>query len=194
MNLTISGIRLMLFTTFLVVTSSCDSDDSTPLMEEEIEEMSEIFFKGSTWLPTSGLVIDNGEIGNHYNLELGITDGNLVSQFGRISISTTMNSGSTFALAFFMSSFGTDQFSSGTFEFVNQWEVSQSEGNVFFSGEFIEMNNTQIVAMHPLSGGTISISGTIPDLTLELDLELLQSGSPTPLKLTGKYSGSFEFE
>ncbi len=169
---------LLSFVLILVigVFSSCGSDDT-----EEI--INEILFDGKTLVGENGVAVDVGSSENHYEFTFAISDGDInhVSGSGSIQFSTSAE----FYLLFGAASLGTNQFNTGTFQFKSVIDAVPDD-NFFFSGSFKEGGNSQTLNV---TDGTITISGTSPNYTLQFDLTL--TGDK---KLTGAFVGTFTLE
>lgn len=152
--------------------------------EEEEEAENEIIFDGTSYEGTDGLLVDVGVEANiapdHYTRKFAIANGAVsYESTGNFSISTS----ASFALIFGASSLGTGEFKTGEFQF-RPSAGSVPDANFFFSGMF-KANGVWT----SINGGTMTISGTSPDYTVELDITL--NGGKT---VTGAFVGTFDVE
>lgn len=156
--------------------SSCGSDDAEDIINE-------LLFDGTTLVGENGIAVDLGDSESHYEFSFAISDGdiNYTASSGSFQFSTS----SKFFLSFGAASLGTDQFGTGTFQFRSSVDATPDD-NFFFSGTFIDIENSSTLSV---TDGTITISGTSPNFTLQFDLTL--TGGK---KLTGAFVGTFELE
>lgn len=169
-------ILLILSVTSIALFSSCGSDDTT----EEI--INEIIFDGTTLVGQNGIAVDVGTNENHYEFNFAISDGNII--YNSSSSSFQYSNSSEFIYSFGAAALG-NQFRTGIFEFRDVIDATPN-GNFFFSGTFVDITNSD---QFSVTDGTITISGTSPDYTLEFDLTLTGSRA-----MTGAFVGTFEIE
>lgn len=153
--------------------------------EEEEEVENGIIFDGTTYVGTDGLLVDVGveaDIApNHYTRKFAISD--KVLSYNSSSGNFSVRTDASFALVFGASSLGTDEFKTGEFQF-RPSAGSVPDDNFFFSAMF-KANGTWT----SVNGGTMKISGTSPDYTVELDITL--NGGE---EVTGAFVGTFDVE
>ncbi len=171
----IKNLLCLLSISTIVLLSSCGSDDTEDIINE-------ILFDGETLVGENGIVVDLGDSEDHYEVTFAISDGdiNYISSSGSFQFSTSAD----FYLLFGAASLGTDQFNTGTFQFRTVVDAVPDD-NFFFSGSFKEGGSPAI----NVTEGTITISGSSPNYTLQFDLTL--TGDK---KLTGAFVGTFELE
>lgn len=159
----------------ILLTSSCGSDDSTAAV------VNELLFDGTSLEGASGIVVDIGATDDHYTQLFAISDGDM--NYNGSTGSFQFQTSSKFFLSLGAASLGNSQFSTGTFEY-RQLASSVPDVSHFYSGTFVDIDNSQTLSV---TGGTITISGSSPNYTLQFDLTL--TGGK---KLTGAYVGTFE--
>ena len=171
------NIFLTLSIASFLVFSSCGSDDSTQ------DIINELFFDGTSLVGMEGIAVDRGEDEDHYEFAFAISDGsmNYNASSGGFQFSTS----SQFIFSFGAASLGSSQFSTGTFEFRSVIDAAP-DGNYFFSGAFVDIENS---STHLVTNGTITISGSSPDYTLQFDVTFADGKT-----LTGAFVGTFELE
>ncbi len=155
--------------------SSCGNDDDT----EDI--INEIIFDGTTLVGENGIAVDIGDSETHYEFNFAISDGDI--NYVASSESFQFSTSASFYFLFGAASLGTDQFKTGTFQFKSVIDAVPDD-NFFFSTTFKEGGNSPTLSV---TDGTITISGSSPNYTIQFDLTLTGGRS-----LTGAFVGTFE--
>lgn len=170
-------IFLTLSIASLLIFSSCGNDDSTQ------DIINELFFDGTSLVGEEGIAVDRGQEENHYELSFAISDGNI--NYNASSGGFQFSTSSKFIFSFGARSLGSSQFSAGTFEFRSVIDAVP-DANYFFSGVLVDIDNSNT---HSVTDGTITISGSSPDYTLQFDVTFTDGKT-----LTGAFVGTFELE
>jgi len=156
----------------ILLISSCGSDDGGDTsVENQVTLGDEIFDINN------GGFVDFGE-------SEGTSQGGFILTDGAVSISgnTFSVSQATISISFTLVSLGTGGLQSGSYPFGDV--VSAGSTNAFL-GAAISANG----ASPQVTGGTITLSGSSPNFTITLDLDL-----NTDEKLTGGFAGEFSTE
>ncbi|WP_207434262.1 hypothetical protein [Sabulibacter ruber] len=182
----IRSLALAVLVGFTFSACSDDDDEVSPDTENRIE------YNGASYTLKSGVVIDYGVTGDedtHYNYDFMVTDGILPDTEEIFEIPNAKIS----VYAELLSP-GADAFEVGTFTFVQDVNAAQNRDKHVF--EYVEVvvdsNNDNMLDMDDdyleVTGGTIKVSGSNNDYTVEYNLTL--DGGKT---VKGNYSGDFNY-
>lgn len=172
---------ILLFSFFAV---SCQEDDDNP-----VTPTNETEYNGTKYSMDEGLIMDYGEWGfygqtaTHYNYDFLITNGSIGYNNGDVE---EIN-GSIAIIAELYSS-GASKFNTGTFNYINsdndgslnesQLEAKYKDKFVFSdAGILLDTNGNKelfddLQSAILVTGGTIKVSGTEPNYTIEYNLTL----------------------
>ena len=163
-------ITLFLSILALVIFTSCGDDDGDgPSVNNEITVGSQ------TYAITNGAFIDLGESEGTSQGVFAIADANITISASQLSISTS----STIRVVVQLISLGTGGLQSGGYELGDV--LRPDAGQVFFVTQ-IRADGTDL----NVDSGTVTLSGSAPNFTLQFDLSL-DGGE----RLTGGYQGEF---
>lgn len=157
---------------------SCNKDDGDDPVANQVT------FDGTAYVLVDGLIYDYGSgspsrgTSTHYNYDFYISDDQIVD--GETGVNATIL---IYAELFAAGSTG---FSTGTFTYTDRSMTGSTDGNNFFDYAQVVFPNGTI---HMASSGTITVSGTEPNYSLDFNLNF-----PNSVKLTGSYTGTFEIE
>ncbi len=164
-------ILLLLSVFTLIIFTSCGDDDG----DSGVTVNNEITIGSSTYEITNGGFVDLGESEGTSQGVFGIADANISISGSQLSISTS----TTIRVVVQLISVGTGGGQSGEYELGDV--LRPDAGKVFFV--------TQILAdgeVLSVDSGTVTLSGSSPNFTLQYDLNL-DGGD----KLTGGFKGEF---
>ncbi len=178
--MTLKNYTLLTLLLGLLVLSSCGDDDDDDTQQDVVNELT---VGGQAFTGTDGLIIDIGSIVTHYQYTIGISDASLdVSSSGN---GFRFSTSSSFLISFGAASFEPDAFQTGEFSYLSSIDTVPLD-NYFFSGTFTNVDTGTTLN---ITGGTITISGTSPNFTVQFDVDL-QGGE----KITGAYVGAFDIQ
>ena len=168
-------------------------DDPEPVKNE-------VEYNGTNYNLDQGLIVDYGaeslygDDDTHYDYDFYVSDGDIENNGDEVE-----EIQGSFAVFTECYSFGDAGFKTGTFTYVdssndgslsdNQLETKYKNKSVFGSAVYIDTNGNGILSDEsPIraTGGTVKVSGSSPDYTIEYDLTLANGKT-----LKGRRTGSF---
>ena len=165
------NLSILLFLSLSIL--SCKKDDeSIPPNQITIGE--------DVFQSVSGLIVDNGALDTHYNYTIYVSDGHFGVDEGSGEI--TLDETAEFYIYADLVSPGDDQFIPGTFVY-NSAPVLIEKSTFLTPIIYRKVGNTFFPTFG--NGGTITVSGTAPNLTVSYDLILNDQ------LLFGSYTGTF---
>ncbi|MBC3540683.1 hypothetical protein ACFSC6_12405 [Rufibacter sediminis] len=173
---------ILLFCGFLTASCGDDDEESLPSLSNQLE------YYDMMYDLTLGATFDGGPTGFSSN----------DTHFGRVFLVTDAdNIGERVNLVFDTYSLGTSGFKAGRFDYgsiagLTSAQRSAAYGNrSFFVNSYLvvdlnddeELDNSEVVM---ITGGTVTISGTAPEYTLECDV-VLENGQTVRAQYTGDF-------
>lgn len=182
-------LKLSIFFLLIGIAVSCkDSDggDPVPALTNAVE------YNGKTYNLLDGLIFDYGAFGlgtnnnlTHYNYDFAVVNGE-IKQVNGVYDEDNVTAGIWVELY----SPGTDSFEPGTFTYMDEKNMTESAiANKYFfkNASFLAVEEQGYTFLY-VKGGTVKVSGTANNYTLEYDM-VLEDGKP----LKGSFSRSLKY-
>ncbi|MFY0592446.1 hypothetical protein [Roseivirga sp.] len=180
---------LLLTTCVFLSCSSSDDVEDTPETDPE-PGANELSWDGQIYKLNDGIFIDYGVSDEGYQVEIGLTDAMLIRVIdGDDQELQPDENGIEYLMGFILSSSSAIEFTIGEYTFSNTEELGTSTFTADWlidrtnNNEFEDPGDFTLSALN----GTMTISGTLPDLIISFDLSMGQKN------LKGNFSHSLQY-
>lgn len=169
-------------------------------------------FDGQTYTAVDGFIEDYGAVdpfegggtATHFNYVMGISDADFVMITDDGDPYFGGSDGVSIVIYLNLYSDGVTSFQDGTFSFIDLDGASTADisGESFFTRGELELDDDNLAPNgdldgdeYEITGGTITLTGSETNYTIDFDLDITEWESGTPVgNAVGSYSGEFQYQ
>ncbi|WP_424961164.1 hypothetical protein [Ekhidna sp.] len=169
-------------------------------------------FDGQTYTAVDGFIEDYGAVdpfegggtATHFNYVMGISDADFEKYLDEGDLYFGGDDGVSIVIYLNLYSDGVTSFQEGTFNFIDLDGASAADisGKSFFTRGELELDDDGLApngdldgAEYEITGGTITLTGSETNYTIDFDLVITEWETGTPVgNAVGSYSGEFQYQ